>query len=365
MKGSYEWLVGGASEWRSFQERNLELTRLADEVRHKASSGAGGVRCRVVDVWSNGTRMSGTFWTPEPCAPAPLPAVLLCHGWGGIRSGLDLSFARAFARAGFAVLTFDYRSWGASDGPLYAHSEARSNARAQELARASGLPGGSGAGHSAEGLGAHVVRQLVDMDLQVADIEASLMWLLGEPQVDPERVALWGVSQGGGHVLSVAARQRGLVRAVVAMVPSCGDVGAGAPRSEAIRARARREGVARARGLTPLSAPQGLANGGHLEHMDGAPVLEKLVVYRPLDTAHLIRCPLLVVDAAQEEVFDRMRNGAAAFAIASNAAEGCEYVVLPGRHYDAYDEPTFHKEAVRRTVAFLFKHLQRPASARL
>ncbi len=58
----------------------------------------------------------------------------------------------------------------------------------------------------------------------------------------------------------------------------------------------------------------------HLPGMDGVPVLHKLVRYRPLDTAHLVeRCPLLVIDAEGEEMFDRRENGLAAFeAVARN-----------------------------------------------
>ena len=74
---------------------------------------------RHVDIWSEGTRMSGDLWVPAGAEPsARLPAILLTHGWGGVRSHLNSTYAPKFAAAGFIVLAFDYRGWGDSDSRL-------------------------------------------------------------------------------------------------------------------------------------------------------------------------------------------------------------------------------------------------------
>ena len=47
-----------------------------------------------------------------------------------------------------------------------------------------------------------------------------------QPGVDPERIILWGVSQSGGHALTVAA-DRTDVAAVIAVVPLVNGLAAG------------------------------------------------------------------------------------------------------------------------------------------
>ena len=41
------------------------------------------IESRHVDIWSDGTRLSGDLWHPKDLQPGDkLPAVILCHGWG-------------------------------------------------------------------------------------------------------------------------------------------------------------------------------------------------------------------------------------------------------------------------------------------
>ena len=77
------------------------------------------VESRHVDIWSDGTRLSGDLWHPKDLqSEDKLPAVILCHGWGGVRSHLNRDYAPEFAKAGYVVLSFDYRGWGDSDSRL-------------------------------------------------------------------------------------------------------------------------------------------------------------------------------------------------------------------------------------------------------
>ena len=77
------------------------------------------IESRPVDIWSDGTRLSGTIIRPQGMKAADkLPAIILCHGWGGLRAHLNAAIAPLFARAGYVVLTFDYRGWGDSDSRL-------------------------------------------------------------------------------------------------------------------------------------------------------------------------------------------------------------------------------------------------------
>jgi len=339
MKKSYDYLGGSPEdEYRSFQQRNAALRNLGSKIRNgcKSHGNRHGVVCTEVDVFSDGTRMSASLWKPETSLDDEdekanvFPALVLCHGWGGIRDGLEVR-AREFSKAGFVVLTFDFRTWGDSDGVL-AETSLKSNAAAQLYARGSDLTHGNG--ELLGNLSAHICRQIVDMEWQLSDIEACIDFLLGESCVNSKRIGIWGISQGGGHVLKVGARRRNEIQAIAAFVPSCGDVGAGNPRNRLESARS--DAILRARGKSVLSTPSGVAKN-HLPGMDGVPNLSKLVHYQPLNTVHLINCPVLIVDMEDEEIFDRFQNGKKAFDILEANGQSCIYETLKGRHYDAYD----------------------------
>ncbi len=365
MKSSYDYLTGKRSDWKGFQQRNISIKELGGKIRNRTRFAGNryGVVSKVVDIFSDGTRMSATIWKPENALQnqslAKFPGIVLCHGWGGIRDGLEAR-ARMFARAGFVALTFDYRGWNDSDGVLVSYSSSDTirhpNTKVQDEARKSDFSHGSGfCVNVGTSLHAHVVRQVVDMDWQLTDIEAALDYLDGEQVVDSTRIGIWGISQGGGHVITIGARHRGRVKAIVSCVPSCGDVGAGDPKSRAEEAR--QDAIARARGLERLSVPCGVEKG-HITGMDGVPNLRKLCRYRPLDTAHLIECPMLVIGAEDEEIFDQNANGFRAYEIVRVKNPGSKFQTLEGRHYDAYDgrKDQFTK-GTKLAVAFFQQHL--------
>src|SRR5881409_2519134 len=107
------------------------------------------------------------------------PLVILGHGLGATREfGLE-PYARRFADAGIAALAFTYRHFGDSDGEP---------------------------------------RQLLDIERQLGDWAAALAYARSLDGIDRERIALWGTSFGGGHVIEAAARD-GAVAAVVSQCP--------------------------------------------------------------------------------------------------------------------------------------------------
>src|SRR5690348_5827522 len=68
-----------------------------------------------VSFLSGERRCAGWLYLPESSA-GRLPCVVMAHGTTGTMDfGLD-RHAQRFAAAGFAVLAFDYRHFGASDG---------------------------------------------------------------------------------------------------------------------------------------------------------------------------------------------------------------------------------------------------------
>lgn len=117
------------------------------------------------------------YW-PDGAADT-VPCVVMGHGGSATkRLGLP-AYARAFASLGMAVLAFDYRHFGASGGQP---------------------------------------RQVIDVAEQQDDYRAAVRFARAHHGVDPERIALWGTSLSGGHVLAVAATDR-RIAAVVSQVP--------------------------------------------------------------------------------------------------------------------------------------------------
>ena len=292
-----------------------------------ASAPAWAQTRRGVDIWSEGVRISGDLWFPPGlAADAVAPAILMSHGWGGVREHLNDAYAGDFARAGFIVLTIDYRGWGDSDSRLVLAEPQEPEAGADGTATAR----------------VRLVREVVDPHDQLLDIANAFAFLLGEARVDGDRIGLWGTSYSGGHVIVFAARQP-RVAAVVAQV---GYMGVGSESEE----RGRRRAVEKARGLIgPI--PQGV---DAIPGLRGAPDLAKMVGWRPIDDAHRVRAPTLVIDVEDEELFDRAANGKAVYEIVRSGATA-KYVVYPGRHYDIYGR--HRSAALGRAIAWFAAHL--------
>ncbi|WP_439657868.1 alpha/beta hydrolase [Lentzea sp. HUAS TT2] len=155
---------------------------------------------REVFFDSAGVRCAADLHLPDE-ASGPLPCVVMAHGGSGTkRLGLP-AYAEKFARGGIAAFVFDYRGFGASAGEP---------------------------------------RQVIDVAAQREDYRAAIAHVRGLPEIDPRRVAVWGTSLSGGHVLAVAAADPGIA-AVVSQVP----VIDGFHRGRTLRQRLDREVTAR------------------------------------------------------------------------------------------------------------------------
>ena len=133
-----------------------------------------GLRAEGVSFPSrDGTRLAGWF---IPAANTPSPAIVLSHGWARSRAEL-LPHADLLHRAGFAVLLFDYRHRGESEGDAVTM-----------------------------GLGEH------------RDLLGALDAIAARPEVDADRIAVLGMSLGSVVAILTAAGDR-RVRALVAECP--------------------------------------------------------------------------------------------------------------------------------------------------
>jgi dienelactone hydrolase len=282
-------------------------------------------------IWSEGTRLAGEVFRPAG-ATTPGPAIVFCHGWGGVKAHLTPRYAEAFARAGYVCLFFDYRGWGESDGKLIAAHDTPRLIEAGERT----VP-------------VRVIRQVVDPLDEIADIRACLAWLVTEEGVDPARVGLWGSSYGGGLTTFVTGTEP-RVKALVAQVGSYGHSAKPEFRDWAFRQMADK-----ARGLIdpPIPQPKAGAPAGGLA---GVGDLARQYGYAPTKAAEAIRVPSLFIDAEFEEYYadEPQLQGKAVYEIVRKNAVA-ERVTFPCTHYKLYDE--YLEPARGRAIAWFDAHL--------
>jgi dipeptidyl aminopeptidase/acylaminoacyl peptidase len=121
---------------------------------------------RSVTFYSGGCRLAADLYLPDGLGQGERrPGVVLCCGYTGVKNLYLDDMARRIAAGGFVALTFDYKGWGASDG-----------------ARLRLVPYG-----------------------RVEDTQAALTFLSLRPEVDSNRLGLYGISYGGSTATFTAA----------------------------------------------------------------------------------------------------------------------------------------------------------------
>ena len=268
------------------------------------------VATRAVDIWSEGTRMSGTVFTRKDASTGKLPTILMAHGWGGTAAALTRD-AVGFAQAGYLVVTFDYRGWGNSDSRVILTRPAP-DAAAKEKGR-----------FTAE---VQEVREVVDPVDMLTDWQNALHWLQGEPQVDTARIGIWGSSQSGGYVAEMATRDH-RIKAVYSQVGAFSGHGLGTT------PQAYEDATKRARGEIGYPEP-GIRVLGNLR---GAPIYSRFANYAPVDHMNDAgQIPMMIVVAENEELFDNRQHGILAYERYQGPKQ---LVVVPGiKHYGIYRE---------------------------
>jgi dienelactone hydrolase len=271
-----------------------------------------GITFRKASIMSEGTRMAAEVFALTSLEGKKLPTIIMCHGWGGTADKLRPD-AVVFAKAGYLVVTFDYRGWGASDARIILAKPAP-----QEKTRGR---------FTAEVI---EVREIVDPFEQTTDLQNAIHWVHAEPQCDTSRIGLWGSSYSGGHVVFAAARDR-RVKATVSQVPALDS------RFVVLSPKARQqtyqEATKRTRGEIGYPEPGAKAVG----NLRGAPIREKLMHYVPVDDADKApQCAMLFIIAEKEELFDNKDHAIKAH---ERARGSKRLVTIPKiTHYGIYEE---------------------------
>ena len=288
------------------------------------------------DAWfdSHGDRCAAWVYRPAPDT-GPAPVIVMAHGFGSVRDLRLPAYAERFRDAGFAVVVFDYRHFGASDGQP---------------------------------------RQLLDIGRQLEDWRAALAFARTLDGIDPDRVIAWGTSFAGGHVITLAGTGERLL-GIVAQVPHVS--GPAALRATGLaaclrltpaivtdlwRAARGREpryvaSVGRPGAVAAMTSPDAdpavarlvWASGfrrGEVDETVAARVLLRLGAYTPGRRAARVACPALVQIATR----DAITPAATARRVADRMPRG-RYLEYDCTHFDPYVDPWFDR-VVGDQIAF-------------
>jgi fermentation-respiration switch protein FrsA (DUF1100 family) len=293
-----------------------------------------------VSFESGGTLCRGWLFAPKG-ASGPAPAIVMSHGITAVKEQHLDRYAEQFAAEGYAVLVFDYRHLGLSEG---------------------------------------TPRGRVNPRLQHDDIRAALTWIGKHPGVDPKRLALWGSSFSGAHAIHVGALDP-RVRVVVAQVPAL-DI----PRS--LIALIGRDGftnllqllsddhAARNSGaegaVIPVVAPAGetcfLPRPDAYEwftqtgrtiaprwlNQISLESIARCAEYVPDSVIHLLSPRPLLIQAARGDSLIPLEVTKAAF---EQAGEPKRLEVFDCGHFDPYAVEPWHSQFIRGQISWLKQHL--------
>lgn len=276
-------------------------------------------------------------WLYRPPGSERAPCVVMAHGFSATRrDGLE-PYAERFAAAGLAALVFDYRHFGDSGGQP---------------------------------------RQLLDIRRQIADYRAAVRFARACPGLDAARIALWGSSFSGGHVLTLAAEDQA-VAAVVAQCPFLDGLGAmlaARPRRNALRGTV--EGLRDLVGswlghpprMIPVVGPPG--SFATMNAPEALPGFEAIVAadskwrneiaarfvltapsYRPIQRASLVSSPTLLCACERDQTTPPEWVHKAA-----SGMKRAEVKSYPVGHFEIYTGEAWER-AVSDQVDFLRRHL--------
>lgn len=291
--------------------------------RHDTEFTSQGITCRA--------------WHFVPTTPAaePTPCIVMAHGLGGTRDAGLAPYAEKFASAGFQVVLFDYRHFGASDGQP---------------------------------------RQLLQVGKQLDDWQAAIDTARALDGVDAERIALWGSSFSGGHVVCAAARDQ-RVAAISAQGPMMDGLAAvtnllgyaGLAKVLKLTGYGIADQARALLGLSPVTIPLTAPPGGFafMSSHDAEPGYAAIVpddwknaatarlaltlaLYRPIAKAHQVKCPTLILACNK----DTVAPAPAAVKMAAKLGDKATLKQYDMGHFDIYVGDGFERSSTDQLAFF-------------
>lgn len=286
------------------------------------------------DFANHGTRCSSELYLPKDIKNPPI--VIMAHGFAAEKTFRLPAYAEKFASNGLAVLLFDYRCFGDSDGEP---------------------------------------RNYVDPGRHIQDWEAAISHARSLANINTEKIALWGSSFSGGHVIVTASKDK-KISAIVAQVPFVDSISTtrmlGVKYLMQAMPHALKDVVRMATFQSPhyvkvigtpdefaiMNTPESYPGFSSLIPKDStwknqcpARILLTFAAYRPIAVAHKVTCPALIMLAEKDSLID-----AAAVEKTAQKIPDCELVKYPFGHFGIYTGSAFGN-AIEKQTAFLKTHL--------
>lgn len=286
----------------------------------------------------DGDTIKAWLFLPENLS-GPVPCIVMGHGFGGTMDMGLTAYATRYREAGFAVLAFDYRHFGASDGEP---------------------------------------RQLLWIPHQLEDWAAAIAYARGRTEIDTDKIGLWGTSLSGGHVI-VAAAKDDRIACVSAQCPGLDGREAakiaftrhGIGHGLKMMAHGQRDLVRSWLGLSPhripifgkpgsiacLTTPDALEAAAKLSREGFVnEVCARVTIrgdkYRPVEYAGKVNCPVLLQICDNDQLVPPAAVEKTIQILGSRA----EAIRYPIGHFDIYFGENLEK-AIRDQLAFFDKHL--------
>lgn len=288
---------------------------------------------REIDFYSEGSLIKGHLYLPDDIETrGKLPAIVLCHGFAGVKELLLPAYADAFAQSGFAALTFDYRGFGESEG---------------EEGKLS--PG-----------------------LQIVDIRNAVTYIQSLKEVDPEKTGLWGTSYGGANAVVVAAKDKRVKCLAVQLTFEDGErviTGNLSPEEKekllATLAKVWTKAVTRNQ-MMKLPVNKALTDEQSIEFFNKAVekfpqlnvkipffTIKETIEHKPGEYIGKVDIPVLIVSAEKDSV-NPAQESVMLFEKANNPKE--LFVVSGATHYEVYEGELF-KKVVQKQLEWFGKYL--------
>jgi len=286
------------------------------------------------------TSLEGYLYLPTDISK-PVACIVMSHGFGGTKALMLEKYALEFVKAGMAVLTYDYRHFGNSEG----------------------LP-----------------RQLFSIKKQLEDLEAAIAFARSRKEIDQEKIALWGTSAAGGYGLNIAAIDKG----IACIAGQCPALDAEADSKFALKRdglkfflklipHAQRDKGRSRFGLSPHKVPiVGLPGSIAIINAPGAyegyaqltaetdfvnEVCARVLLmpnnqYSPVNFAQQVDCPVLLQICEKDNLVspDSYKKPAALL------GKKAKVILYPISHFDIYNGEHFEL-AVRDQISFFTTHL--------
>lgn len=267
------------------------------------------------------------------------PAVIImAHGFAALRQFKLIEYAQRFAQAGYAVILFDYRSWGGSTGKP---------------------------------------RELVSIEAQMEDWFSVISHTINhkDQEINNQNIVLWGTGLSAGYVMQLAAELKN-IRAVMLQVAYLD--GAKTAKLYPIQHSAKAlklssQDYMRSKvGLMPIRVPVvhpfALSFFPHQDSYNGymsivnsdyfwsgevpARSLVGLFRFKPIAYAAQIKIPTLMIAAKQDNLTPIESTREAA----TNLGVYVEYHEWDMAHFDIYQQPWLEK-AISTQLLFLEQHV--------